>query len=1224
MRLTQIKLAGFKTFVDPTTIHFPGQRVGVVGPNGCGKSNVIDAMRWVLGESSARQLRGESMQDVIFNGSGTRKPVGRASVELVFDNSLGKAAGQWSQYTEIAVKRVLHRSGESGYYINNLNVRRRDITDIFLGTGLGARAYAIIEQGMISRIIEARPEELRVFLEEAAGVSRYKERRRETESRLKDTRENLLRVDDIRQELAGQLLKLESQAEVARQFLELKERHELAQNLYRLFRKREAQIQSERWQREVQRLATELEAQNAALRQAEAQLEQTREAHYTASDVLHAAQGELYGANAEVVRIEQRLQHQRENRQRLTGRIAAAREQEARLAKQREEAQTNQAYWREEQELSQLRLEERRERLEQESASLPDTEERWRERQRQHEALQHALSAARQAVQIEETHRAHAERALQALQVRRGRLTQERNALPRFDADSLSEKEEELAEAAMRLESARATQEALEEQVPDAEQARREASRAVQAAQEHVTRTEARLAALRQMQNRLDHNHKLQSWLEQRGLDGLPRLWQSLTVREGWDDALESILRERLDTVLVDSLDHAAAWLDEPPPALLAVADVAPVGGGSCALQGMPPSFSVAEEKSSGASPLLHGNGAIGSGAVDTPPPAMPFLTLTPLAHFVSWRGGEALPAWLADGLRDVYVSENPRQALAVRHDLAPGVLLVSRAGHLVSRAGVSFYAPHSELHGVLGRQREIGQLEEALARQVEETQSLRLQLEQREAQLSRLQRELADWRVTLGELQQQRHGLQLEVQQLSQVGEQVAQRASKIDEELAEIAEQFETENEQAALAGENLEQARLQVEALEEQLEDARLERQETENRLNRLREQVRETERALQEADFAERGCRAKLGELENFLRTLSEQSSHLLAQLESLHEEQQGAGDEPLQLELQQALAAQSARETALAAARNNLEGITAQLRDIEGRRMLDEQRLDPLREQMGEARLKEQEARLAQEQFGEQLNEAGADEAVLAPLLAANAKAGALQNDIARLDGEIAALGAVNLAALEELQIARERQSYLEAQAADLNEAMETLETAIRRIDRETRERLQATFDQVNDNLSRLFPTLFGGGQAQLVMTGEEILDAGVQMTAQPPGKKNSSIHLLSGGEKALTALSLVFSLFQLNPAPFCLLDEVDAPLDDSNTERFCALVKKMSENTQFIYISHNKITMEMAEQLVGVTMQEQGVSRIVAVDIEEALRMKDAVPPTINFAPQSG
>jgi len=1194
LRLTQIKLAGFKTFVDPTTIHFPGQRVGVVGPNGCGKSNVIDAMRWVLGESSARQLRGESMQDVIFNGSGTRKPVGRASVELVFDNNLGKAAGQWSQYAEIAVKRVLHRNGESGYYINNLQVRRKDITDIFLGTGLGARAYAIIEQGMISRIIEARPEELRVFLEEAAGISKYKERRRETESRLKDTRENLLRVDDIRQELAGQLLKLESQAEVARQFLELKQRLELAQNLFRLFKKREAQAQSERWQREVQRLATELEAETAGLRQAESQLEQTREAHYSASDVLHAAQGELYGANAEVVRIEQSLQHQRDNRQRLTTRIAAAREQEARLAKQREEAQVSQSDWREEQELSQLRLEERRERLEQESVELPQAEERFRERQRQHGEVQRALSEARQAAQIEETHRAHAEKMLQSLQARRGRLEQERNGLPHFDADTLAEKEEELAELAMQLETARFTEEALHEQLPEAEQARREAGHAVQSAREQTTKTEAQLAALRQMQSRLDQNHKLQSWLVKHGLDGLPRLWQNLAVEAGWDDALESVLRERLNALLVENLDQAAAWVDEPPPSALTLAELP---------SHVSPERAALLPLSAGMPFTGTGGGVGGEGSPD----------LIPLLQYVSWRDGAA-PAFLQDSLRDVYVCEDPRQALAARRELAPGILLVSRAGHLFSRAGVSFYAPQSELHGVLGRQREIEQLEENLTQQRDQAQTLKLQLERQEAELARLQRELADWRSTGADLQQRRHRLQLEVQQLAQVGQQVAQRAAKIDEEMGEIAEQLAAESEQGALAAENLEQARMQIEALEEQLEEQRLERQETENRLNRLREQVRSTERALQEADFAERSCRAKLEELDHFLQTLSEQIGNVHAQLEELHEEQHSASEEPLQLELQQALAQQRERELALAAARNALEEITAQLREIDGRRMLNEQKLDPLRDKIGEARLKEQEARLAQEQYGAQLAEAGAVEDELAPLLGGNVKVTALQADSARLEGEIAALGAVNLAALEELQIARERLSYLEAQANDLNEAMETLEQAIRRIDKETRERLQATFDQVNQHLGVLFPTLFGGGQAQLVMTGEEILDAGVQMTAQPPGKKNSSIHLLSGGEKALTALSLVFSLFQLNPAPFCLLDEVDAPLDDSNTERFCELVKKMSLHTQFIYISHNKITMEMAEQLVGVTMQEQGVSRIVAVDIEEAMRLKDALP----------
>ena len=1172
MRLTQIKLAGFKTFVDPTTIPFPGQRVGVVGPNGCGKSNVIDAMRWVLGESSARQLRGESMQDVIFNGSGTRKPVGRASVELVFDNSLGKAAGQWSQYAEVAVKRVLHRDGESGYYINNLHVRRRDITDIFLGTGLGARAYAIIEQGMISRIIEARPEELRVFLEEAAGISKYKERRRETESRLKDTRENLLRVDDIRQELAGQLLKLEAQAEVAKQFLDLKRRLELAHNLFRLFKKREAQAQAERWQREVQRLTNELEAQTAGLRQAENLLEQTREAHYAGADALHAAQGGLYGANAEVARVEQSLRHSRENQQRLASRVAAAREQEARLSKQREEAQANQTHWHEQQEQAMARLEESRERLEQETGQLPLAEQAFASSQRFYSELSRSLNEVRQTAQIEETHRAHAEKMLQSLHMRQGRLQQEKNALPHFDADALAEKEEELGELALQLETARYTQEALQEQLPEVEQARREAGHAVQTARERITRTEAQLAALRQMQSRLDHNHKLQAWLAKHQLESLPRLWQQLSVDAGWDDALESVLRERLNAVLVDSLDGVSAWLNDPPPAALALLES---GGGG--------------ESPAGLEAGLEAG-------------------MQPLLDFVSWKGGD-IPAGLADSLRGVHVVEDPHAALSARRQLPPGILLVSRQGHLFSRAGVSFYAPQSELHGVLGRQREIAQLEQDLAVQQVDAQQRKLKLEQAEAALARLQRELADWRATIAELQQRHHKLQLEAQRLAQVGQQVAQRAAKIDEELEEVAEQLAAESEQSAASSENLEQAREQIEALEEQLEDLRHERAEAESRLNRQRETLRAVERAAQEADFSERGCRAKIEELGHFLQTLADQFDNIHAQLEELLEEQQLSGDEPLQDELQQALGLQRERELALAAARNALESVAGQLRDIEGQRLRHEQKLNPLRDQVSEARLKEQEARLSQEQFSVQLAEAHADEEAIAPLLDRAAKAAALQAEITRLDDEINALGAVNLAALDELQSARERLSYLESQANDLNEAMETLEQAIRRIDRETRERLQATFNQVNLHLGELFPQLFGGGQAQLVMTGEEILDAGVQMIAQPPGKKNSSIHLLSGGEKALTALALTFSLFQLNPAPFCLLDEVDAPLDDSNTERFCELVKKMSLHTQFIFISHNKITMEMAEQLIGVTMQEQGVSRVVAVDVEAAMKM---------------
>ncbi|MGH8757370.1 MAG: chromosome segregation protein SMC, partial [Burkholderiales bacterium] len=298
-----------------------------------------------------------------------------------------------------------------------------------------------------------------------------------------------------------------------------------------------------------------------------------------------------------------------------------------------------------------------------------------------------------------------------------------------------------------------------------------------------------------------------------------------------------------------------------------------------------------------------------------------------------------------------------------------------------------------------------------------------------------------------------------------------------------------------------------------------------------------------------------------------------------------------------------------KEQALTAARNLLEEVTLSLQQSEEKRLASEEKLEPLRSRINDLRLKEQEARLNEEQYREQIQTANEEE--LIALLQKGTKSTVLQAEIARLNQELAALGAVNLAALEELQSASERKTYLDGQAKDLEEAVETLGNAIRRIDRETRARLMETFDAINRHLDDMFPMLFGGGHARLVLSGEEILDSGVQVIAQPPGKKTSTIHLLSGGEKALVALALIFSLFQLNPAPFCMLDEVDAPLDDTNTESFCELLRKMSEQTQFIFISHNKITMEIAHQLIGVTMQELGVSRVVAVDIEEAMKLRE-------------
>ncbi len=1170
MRLTHIKLAGFKSFVDPTVIPVPGQLVAVVGPNGCGKSNVIDAVRWVLGESQAKHLRGETMQDVIFAGSATRKPVGRASVELVFDNSLGRASGQWTQYAEISVKRILTRNGDSSYYVNNLHVRRRDVTDIFLGTGLGARAYGIIEQGMISRIIEAKPEEIRIFLEEAAGVSKYKERRRETESRLSDTRENLLRVDDIRRELEAQLEKLTGQAHVAQQYHMLQDELRTAQNLLSLLKKYEASAQRERFQKDIQRLVNELEAETARMRETEKRLEDMRAQHYTASDAVHAAQGELYAANAEAAQVEQRMRTLREGRSRLEAQIATLKNQLAQSESQRQGAIVNFAHWEAELTKAKQQVAESAGKLAAEKQELPEAEEAQRQTQRRVAELQRSLSEAEQAHQVEDTHRAHAIRTLQQLASRQQRLAQEKQSLPQPDTATLEKQqaelsglENELAETSQKLETA-------QQGLPPLEEARRTYANDLQSAQQQVTRLEAQRHALEQLQAKLGSDEKLKSWLVRHGLEALPRLWQGLTVEPGWEDAVESVLRERLNAVRLDSLSDAEAWLSEAAPARLAVF----------------------ENLSGDAQAAVSSEG------------------LLPLMRLVHWQDGTA-PACMADWLSGIYYAESAAQAMRFRAKLSAGAAVVCREGHIFTRSSLTFYAPQSELHGVLARQREIEQLLTEHSHQMEMLVRQKEALRLAEEGLQRSQTEVNQLRGRASELRQRQHALQMDTLKLAQLVERVSQRGEQIQGELAEIGEQIEAENEQKVVSEDNLFSQQEQIDDLKEHLEDARQERTAADQHLNGRRASLQAAERVAQEAVFFEKTCHIKIAEIRNNIQVLDENCTGLKTRLESDLTELQNLDEAPLQESLQQSLAVRQEREQALALARDYLEGVGNTLRETEQERLRIEQNQPPLREKLEGARLKEQEARLNETQFAEQLQTADADEAALSQTLQRGTKPAVLQAEIERLNQAIAELGAVNLAALEELTTSQERKQYLDAQAADLNEAIETLESAIRRIDKETRDRLQDTFDTVNKHMGELFPSLFGGGEARLVLTGEEILDAGIQIIAQPPGKKNSSIHLLSGGEKALTALSLVFALFRLNPAPFCLLDEVDAPLDDTNTVRFCELVKKMSDNTQFLYISHNKITMEMAHQLVGVTMQEQGVSRVVAVDVEEAMKLSE-------------
>ncbi len=1171
MRLKQINLAGFKSFVDPTHIPVPGQLVGVVGPNGCGKSNIIDAVRWVLGETSAKHLRGATMQDVLFNGSGNRNPANRASVELVFDNSLGKAAGQWSSYAEISVKRMLERDGDSAYYINNIHVRRRDIADIFLGTGLGSRAYAIIEQGMISRVIEAKPEDLRVFLEEAAGVSKYRERRRETELRLRDTRENLARVDDIRLELDKQLTHLQEQAEVATRYHALQTEVAGTQQLLWFVRRQESAATRNRHAREIERLGNELEAETARLRDAERRLEELRNQHYRSGDEVHAAQGALYETNAEIARLEQQITHIRENRSRVEQQIGSLNNQISAAESGLAQSRTSLTEWQVQHAQAETRVADCEAGIAGERAKLPVAEGAWRATSNRRDELQQAVGRAEQSRQVEQTKLDHATRVLEGLALRNERLHEEQNSLEKPDTAALDVLGTRIAGIESELNGRRAALAGKEQALPGLEAALEEQTASLDNAVQAMTATEARVEVLQQLQDKLAHGSGMDEWTAAHGLDGKARLWQGIAIEPGYEDALEAVLRERLNAVTLDGLEACGNWSGNAPPGKFAVAETGSAGDGAAA-----------------------------------PVPAR----AQPLARFVTCRDSR-LAAVLADWLHGAFVVENLAAGLALRMQLAPGSLLVSRDGYLFTRHSLTFHAPDSELHGVLSRQREIEALAGEVSSRKGALETLRAAVDGQAANIAAEKAAVNTLRAETAALQQQQHALQVESARLTEQTQRLTQRGEQIAAELAEIAGQVQAETAHREEAAANLSRFGDEAGSHARELELALELYQRAQLVLDLQRESVQKAERDLQEAVYQAKTSQNKIEEIGRSIAATTGSIERLREALAVEQEALSRLDETPWQTQLQQLLTVRTGREQALAQARDALEATETQLKAVEQERMVAEQKLGPLRDRIGEVRLKEQEARLSEEQYAQQLTEAGADEAALAQQLEKGTRSGSLQSEINRLNEEIRSLGAVNLAALEELEAARERKTYLDAQHADLTAAMATLEDAIRRIDRETRERLQSTFDEVNGHFAKMFPALFGGGNAKLLLTGEEILDCGVQVIAQPPGKKNSSIHLLSGGEKALTAMALVFSIFQLNPAPFCMLDEVDAPLDDHNTVRFCELVKKMSAQSQFVFISHNKITMEIANQLLGITMQEPGVSRVVAVDIDEAMKLTE-------------
>ncbi len=1167
MRLTKIKLAGFKSFVDPTTIYIPSNLVGVVGPNGCGKSNIIDAVRWVMGESSAKNLRGESMADVIFNGSNARKPVGHASIELVFDNSDGTIGGEYAAYSEISIRRQVSRDGTSNYFLNNTRCRRRDITDIFLGTGLGPRSYSIIEQGTISRLIEAKPDDLRAFLEEAAGISRYKERRRETETRIRHTRENLDRLNDLLEEIDKQLDKLKRQSRAAARYKELKEEERQVKAELLSLRYNAMHEESSQRQQQLQERELAMQAELAAQRSIEAELEKLRISLTAANEAFNTVQGRYYKLGADVARVEQAIQHSRESRQQQEQEFSRS---EKTLGEIEEHILIDTSSLQElarDLETISPELDAQQAQAEQSATMLKEIEQSMRAWQEEWDEFNQRAAERAQSAQVERTRLDHLERHMQQLDERLQRMDQEQQSL----GDGSLEKEiEQLArECEVRetvVDDIQVKQDAAVRQITATRNGLQQHEQEQSALLSIYHDTRGKLASLETLQNAAlgKRSEQVSGWLKSNGLQSAPRLVQQIQVEPGWEHAVETALGSYLEAVCVEGLENAEQWLAGLEEGAVALFDTGATG--------------IADSAGSKGVPLTD--------KVQSPWPLTALL----------------------DG---VYVAESLSQALGMRAALGAHESVITQEGVWIGNGWLRVARDADEKAGVLAREREISELTAQSAAQSANLEVLRASIAQAREQLLAFESERESLQRDYNEAHHQAADLQARLAAVKSRFEQEHSRSETVLKESQALRNQQEDEARERANAQMLLQQALTEIEALGAERAERTRKQQHLSGLLDDAREQARNDQQAVHELALRAESVRTTQRATEHALERMREQCGQLATRRDEL-KAILGQGDTPivdLERELQGLMANRSTVEGELSAARKQVEDIEHGVRELDQERIRKERSVSSQREQIEQERMAWQEVKVRSDTLLEQINAAGFDFRPLLDELDENATLEAWSERAEKLERRIDRLGPINLAAIDEFEEESKRKVYLDAQHLDLTEALTTLENAIAKIDRETRSRFKETFEQVNTGLQENFPTLFGGGHAYLELTGEDLLDTGVTVMARPPGKRNSTIHLLSGGEKALTAIALVFSIFKLNPSPFCMLDEVDAPLDDTNVGRYCDMVKQMSEHIQFIFITHNKITMEMANQLTGVTMHEPGVSRLVAVDVDAAVQM---------------
>ncbi len=1163
MRLKKIKLAGFKSFVDPTTIPFPGEMTAVVGPNGCGKSNVIDAVRWVLGESSAKNLRGDAMTDVIFNGSTARKAVSQCSVELVFDNSSGRIAGEYAGYNELSVKRIVTKEAISSYMLNGSKCRKRDITDLFLGTGLGPRSYAIIEQGMISKLIESRPQELRVFVEEAAGISKYKERRRETENRIKHTKENLERLDDVRSELGEQLSKLKRQAAAATRYKELKaSERELKGQLAvaRWLKQNELITQAEA---EIKQKQNELEEVISRKRGDESNIIAFREQQEQLKQSINDIQQVIFKTSTTITKIEQSQLFSKKRKQQIQMELQQLQSQSQQLDEVYAETAIELALVQDELvelEPNKLLMEEALENAQITREEAEEALSQFSEKNRESETQYHTIKQKLQTChgQIQNT---------LSMQLRTEARIRELDNEIRELSDNDAKTEAESLQAELLL-----VAEALEEAEKDraftltrlsgAQNKVDELNKECATSQNELLGLNAQKAALVSIQEQneqadkgasddvhlklMSHAVPMSDYLEvEAGYESLfeivlaiyqaPKVIQHLSLNELQD----SILPEANGQVMVFSRNMST---NKPSDTLAAKLHNPQVPELFCQIKlvnDISQAFALRPQLSEGESLIT---------------PCGLWLSKDTMISGAGTRVDQSLS-------RAAKIKELTQQIQNVEEILATKQATLEE--HQQTLAEVS----------------ELKLAADSLCKDYDE-QSFKLR-----TQLSQLQQQIAQQEMRYQRLYQEKERNQQNAQEELETLETLNEQVEIYALELAEYEEVMHNTQEQGETLSLALQNARAQVEQLVSQAHNSAMQVQQVKNKYSLLKEKQSSREEQLEE-------IKEKTELLQEEAEELSMPLEEQQDKLQELLEEKQS--EQLRQSELQATLSEVDER---LIEAEKGQSGIN--------------QAAERIKSEIESTRLQAEGCKVRAQSHLEQLQDMQQALKPILETLPEDIDEKRWQENLERTSASLSRLGAVNLAAVEEFESQSERKNHLDAQNDDLTQALDTLETAIKKIDRETRSRFKATFDQINSDLKMLFPKVFGGGSAHLALTDDDMLDTGVTIMAQPPGKKNSTIHLLSGGEKALTALSLVFAIFRLNPAPFCLLDEVDAPLDDANVGRFCKLVSEMSKTVQFIYITHNKVAMEMASHLTGVTMAEPGVSRMVAVDVEEALAIAE-------------